>query len=282
MADAAGIRQPVHHPVRWAEHARPPQGRSVPRAWRGAAWVLAIVLAAAAIAAGSAWQLTERGTAERLLARIAGPLFEVDAAVAAALPGLAERPDGAPLAGYPVDVPIPAALHQAGAEAIAAHVLAETAARLYDEGFGIAAQGDAPSGGLFSDGSAFAWTVGRLSAGGHLVAAAALGTALIAWALLMLAVLGISGWRAFVNALGAAAAAGGGIALIAALALRGRAGAHLADAPDAFTRAVWAAARDAGDLLLANAVAAIGLGAVLLAASAAAWFLQRRAASPGA
>ena len=276
MADAAGVRQPV----RWAERARPPRSRALPRAWRGAALLLAIALAAAAIAAATAWQLTERSAAERLLARIAAPLFEVDAAVAAALPSLAARPDGAPLPGYPVDVPIPAALHGAGAAEIAEHVLAETASRLYDEGFGIAAQEDAPRGGFFSDGSAFAWTIGRLSAGGRIVASAALGTVLTAWALLMLALLGISGWRACFNALGAAAAAGGGIALIAALALRGWADSNLAQAPDAYTRSTWAAILDAGDLLLANAAAVAGLGAVLLAAGAAAWFLQRRPAPP--
>ena len=279
MAETA----PVLQPVRWTERMRPPSRRAVPRAWRGAAYALAALVAAGAIASATAWQLTSRTTAERLLGRVANPLFEVEASVAAALPGLPGRPAGAPLEGYPISISIPAELHGADAEAVAAHVLARTAERLYAEGFEIVAQGEQPRIGLLSDAAAFSSTIGRLSAGGHAVAAVALGAAMTAWGLMVLALLGTSGRRAFIDALTASCLAGGALALAGALAWRGWAASRGAEAADAYARAVWEVAAESADLLLMNAAIVAGAGAVLLIGRlASAWFVSRAAARPAA
>lgn len=276
MADAA----PVLEPLRWTERMRPPSERTFPPAWRTIAYAMAAILAAAAIAAGTAWQLTSQATAERLLARVAHPLFEVERSVAAALPGLPDQPADAPLAGYPIAVPIPADLQDAGADAVAAHVLAETTARLYAEGLESVAREEQAQIGLLSDNGAFSASIGRLSAGGHVVATVGLGTMMTAWGLLMMVLLGGSGWRVLLDALTASCLAGGALVLAAALAWRGWAAGRAEGAIDAYTSAVWEAATEAGDLLLMNAAVVAGAGAVVLAGRLAfAWFIRRAAAA---
>ena len=276
MANAA----PVLEPVRWTERMRPPSERAAPRFWRVAVIAVAAACAAAAITAGTAWQLTSRATAERLLARVAHPLFEVERSVAAALPGLPDQPADAPLAGYPIAVPIPAGLRDAGADAVAAHVLAETAAQLYAEGLASTAREEQARVGLLSDNGAFSATIGRLTAGGHVVATVGLATMMTAWGLLALLMLGFWGWRVLLDALTASCLAGGALVLAAALAWRGWAAGRAEGAIDAYTSAVWEVAGEAADLLLINAAVVAGAGAVVLAGRLAfAWFIRRAEAA---
>lgn len=276
MADAA----PLLEPVRWTERIRPPSERTSPRFWRGVTYALAALAAAAAITAGTAWQLTSQTTAERLLARVAHPLFEVERSVAAALPALPDQPADAPLAGYPIAVPIPAELRDAGADAVAAHVLAETAARLYAEGLESIAREEQAQFGLISDNGLFSATIGQLSAGGHVVATVGLGAMMTLWGLPVLLSLGFSGWRVLFDALTASCLAGGALILAIALAWRGWAAGRAEGAIDAYTRAVWEVAAEAADLLLMNAAIVAGAGAVLLAGRLAfAWFIRRAAAA---
>ena len=123
-------------------------------------------------------------------------------------------------------------------------------------------------------------SIGRLTAGGHEVALAALAVTAAIWLFLSLAVLGSQGVFAGIDAVIASCGGGGGAVLIAAVALRSVAEDRAAVALDPFTRAVWEVAVQAGDLLAWNAGAvAVAAVPILAARIAGAWFLRRTEAA---
>lgn len=271
---------PARAPVRWTDRVARPGGARPRRFGRAAIAVFAVLAAAAVLLAATAWQLTAERTAEPMLAHVAQPLFEIDRTVEAALPALADAGGAASLPGYPFDVPVPAPIRNAGAAATSEYVLEQTADQLYRLGFEAISQraGDDPA--LLSDGAAFSISIGRLTAGGHEVALAALAVTAAIWLFLSLAVLGSQGVFAGIDAVIASCGGGGGAVLIAAVALRSVAEDRAAGALDPFTRAVWEVAVQAGDLLAWNAGAvAVAAVPILAARIAGAWFLRRTEAA---
>lgn len=276
MTERAGVRPPV----RWTDRVARPRGTRPRRAGRAAILVFAALAGAAVLLTATAWQLTAERTAEPMLAHVARPLFEIDRTVEAALPELAAESGAAKLPAYPFDVAVPASIRGAGAAAASEYVLEQTADQLYRLGFDAISQraGDDPA--LLSDGAAFSISIGRLTAGGHEVALAALAVAAAIWLFLSLAVLGSQGVFAGIDALIASCAGGGGAVLAATWILRSIAEDNAAAALDPFTRAVWEVAVQAGDLLAWNAAAAAAAAAPILAARiAGAWFLRRTEAA---
>lgn len=232
--------------------------------------VLALAALAAALAALTitAAQITQRDTAETLLARVGRALFEIDALAVVAWDDLS----AAAAAGQPLNLPqLPLELEitpadlAAGPDGLADAVSARAARSLYDSGFDALLEDPRGVTDFFSDISVFTGTVGRLTAGGRTLALVALIVSLCAAVPLALAALTLArGVRRLLH-LGAALGVGGLLALIVGIVAERRF-ATLADAnPDPLMLEIYAVAVDVSALLIRNAGIIAILGAAILA-----------------
>ena len=257
----------------------PPAGER--STWRRSAFAITLFLSAIAAALAvlsiSAVQLTERSTAQRLLAVAANSLLEVDQFITGAWPALeTEAAQGGPidLIGLPVGLQIDPSLIDEGPETVSEEVSAAIASLVYDDGFDVLA--DSPQAFRFlSRGAAFDGSVGRLTRGGHSIATIALIVIGILALLLAMSVAaqarGIARFAAPALGIGIGAAVVLAAGSVLQSSLSGRAEATL----DPFSADLWWIAVDALDIMLRNA-AIVGLAAgVVVGAAALAGLLLR-------
>ena len=239
-------------------------------AWRRSVFVFSLFLtamvAALAVTAISATQLTERHTAQRLLTAATRSLLEIDRFVEGAWPALeSEAAEGAPitLVGFPIGLQIDPTLVDEGPESLSTEVAAATASLVYDDGFEVLA--DSPQAFRFlSRGAAFDGSVGRLTRGGHSIATIALivtGTLAILLAMSVAAqARGLARFAAPALAIGVGAA----VAWIAGALLQSSLSGRAETTLDPFTSDLWWLAVDALDILLRNsAIVALTAGALV-------------------
>lgn len=241
--------------------------------WRRPALLFSLFLtaiaAALAVTAISATQLTERHTAQRLLAAATRSLLEIDRFVDGAWPALElGAAEGVPitLVGFPIGLQIDPMLVREGPETVSVEVAAATASLIYDDGFEVLA--DSPQSFHFlSRGAAFDGSVGRLTRGGHSIATIALivtGTLAILLAMSVAAqVRGLARFAAPALGIGLGAA----VAWIAGSLLQSSLSGRAETTLDPFTSDLWWIAVDALDILLRNA-AIVGLTAGALVGAA--------------
>ncbi|MCY3567386.1 MAG: hypothetical protein OXH38_02070 [Chloroflexi bacterium] len=249
--------------------------------WRRSIFVFSLFLtaiaAALAVSAISATQLTERNTAQRLLASATRSLLEVDRFVDGAWPALESgAADDAPitLVGFPIGLQIDPTLVGEGPESVSTAVAAATASLVYDDGFEVLA--DSPQAFRFlSRGAAFDGSVGRLTRGGHSIATIALiVTGMLAILLAMSVAAQARGLVRFA-APALAIGIGAAVAWIAGSLLQSSLSGRAETTLDPFTSDLWWIAVEALDVLLRNA-AIVGLtsGALLGVAALAALLLR--------
>ncbi|MXX31173.1 MAG: hypothetical protein F4Z51_02830 [Chloroflexi bacterium] len=238
---------------------------------------LTAIAAALAVTAISATQLTERNTAQRLLAAATRSLLEVDRFVEGAWPVLERKaPEGAPitLVGFPIGLQIDPTLVEEGPESVSTEVVAATASLVYDDGFEVLA--DSPQAFRFlSRGAAFDGSVGRLTRGGHSIATIALiVTGMLAILLAMSVAAQARGLSRFA-APALAISVGAAVVWIAGSLLQSSLSGRAETTLDPFISDLWWIAVDALDILLRNsAIVALTAGA-LVGASGLAGLLLR-------
>ncbi len=237
--------------------------------WRRSLFVITMLLTAfgatIAVISISATQLTERATAQRLLASATSSLLEIDRFVANAWPALqqaAELGEPIELSGFPVGLQLDPAAVADGPEAVAREVAAATASLVYDDGFDILAQ--SPQAFRFlSRGAAFDGSVGRLTRGGHSVATIAL---IVSGTLTVLLAMSVAAQARGLARFGAPALAlgiGAAIVWIAASLLQSSLSGRAESSLDPFSADLWWIAVDAVDMLVRNAaIVALAAGAV--------------------
>ena len=243
--------------------------------------VLALAAAVTAILAATvtAVQLTERQTAEMLLARVSRSLFEIDAAAAAAWDDLAASAAAGgelQLSEFPLPLTLSAADLAGGRAGLADAIAAHSARMLYDEGFDALRAEQRGSTDFFSQASVFSGTVGRLTAGGRTLAAIALIVSLCAFAPLALGALAQGRGARRVLLLGAALGVGGLLAFAIGMAAEQRFLGLARGAADPLLAELYAIGADATALLLRNGGIIALLGAALAALSFIADQLERR------
>ena len=251
------------------------------RSTRLAAAILTALAAAFVIAAFSAVQVTERPRAEQLLARVAHSLFELDPLIADQWDNLraaaAQQPGvPVPLDGIPLDLAIDPIWLVADPQTASDRVARDIARQLYDDGFDILQESPVAVTAFLSEASAFDTTIGRLTAGGRVVAVVALIVGLTLLLPLALAALSGATGPARLISLGIALALGGVLTFILASILRGWFHSRIDAGIDPFSAQLWTIAADIVSLLLRNGAIAAMLGAALIAIAAAALWLERR------
>jgi len=238
---------------------------------------LTAIAAALAVTAISATQITDRSTAQGLLAEATRLLLEIDRFVDGAWPALKlEAAEGAPipLVGFPIGLQIDPTLVHEGRESVSKEIAAAAASLIYDDGFEVLA--DSPQAFRFlSRGAAFDGSVGRLTRGGHSIATIALivtGTLAILLAMSVAAqTSGLARFAAPALGIGLGAA----VAWIAGSLLQSSLSGRAETTLDPFTSDLWWIAVNALDILLRNA-AIVGLTAgALIGAAALAGLLLR-------
>ncbi len=245
--------------------------------------LLTAAVAAIAVVALSVTQLTERETAQRLLARTTNAMLEIDRYVAQAWPSLEAAASGdepIPLDGFPIALQLDPAGLSDGPDAVADAIASATASLLYEQGFDIFAESPQVFR-LVTRGGVFDATIGRLTGGGRDIAAVALivsGTLTVILALTTASQ--ASGWRRF-GAPAASIAVGAAlvwiVAAVAQSATSGRADATL----DVFLAELWLIAADAAALTARNAViVAIAAGLVALGSLVASALTRPREPTP--
>ncbi len=250
--------------------------------WRRSALAITIFLSAIAAALTvlsiSAVQLTERSTAQRLLAVAANSLLEVDQLVAGAWPALqAEATQGGPidLVGLPIGLQIDPSLIDEGPETVSAEVSAAIASLVYDDGFDVLA--DSPQAFRFlSRGAAFDGSVGRLTRGGHSIATIVL---IVSGILALLLAMAVAAQTCGIARFGTPAlgvGVGAAIVWLAGSLLQSSLSGRAEATPDPFAADLWWIAVDALEITLRNA-AIVGLAAgMVVGAAGPAWLLSRR------
>lgn len=261
--------------------------------WRR--WALAITMlltsatTAVAVVFLSATQLTERVTAQDLLARSVSSLLEIDQFVLNAWPALeaaAAEGEPIPLTGYPVALQLDPDGLADGPATVSDAVATATASLIYDDGLEILS--DAPRAlRLFSRGAAFDGTIGRLTSDGHAVATVAL---IVSGTMSILLAIGISAQVRGLTRLGAPAIAiglGATLILVVAILARSSFEGRAEATPDPFTSDLWLIAVDAVSLAVRNAaIVALASGIVAALAAFAGALLRmvegtNRAGAPG-
>ena len=246
---------------------------------RWAILALTAVAAAAVAITATATQLTQRETAETLLARVGRSLLELDALTAVAwddLAAAAAAGEALSLPDFPLELQINAADLAGGPAALADAVSLRLAQTLYGEGFDALLEEPRGVGDFFSDVSVFSGTIGRITAGGRTLATIALIVSLCAFVPLALGALTQArGARRLLDP-GAALGIGGLLALVVGIVAESRF-ATLADAnPDPLMFELYAVGVDVSALLIRNAGIIAILGAALVGiAIVAAQFEQR-------
>ena len=241
--------------------------------WRRSAILITLTLTgfatAIALVSLAATQLTERGTAQRLLAVAADSLLEIDRFVSTAWPALevaATDREPIPLSGFPIGLQLDPAGIDDGPDAVSDEIAAATASLIYDGGFDVLA--DAPQAfRLVSRGAAFDGTFGRMTRGGHSIATVAL---IVSGSLTLLLVLAAAAQLRGLARFGAPAAAigvGAAIVLLAATLLQTSFEGRANEVTDPFSADLWWIAADAIAILSRNA-AIVGVAAAVVAGSA--------------
>ena len=247
------------------------------RIWWRSPWVASVSLAlliAALVLLWSWTQVTQQSHADQVLRATLVPLTEVDTLVArehAALVDEASRSRGRSIAvpHFPLTVQIPAAeLEEMSAEELRARILADSARQIYADGAEVFDRGGADGGGGFL--SAQRWlrfTLNRLTEGQSQLATvmAAFGAAATLVALWWLLRMTRSWGR--LRAAGIAVAAGGALALLAAVAMRLAIDAAAGRTDDPFSASLLELGADMTGIPLRNAVIFLVVG-VLIAAAA--------------
>ncbi len=255
---------------------------AAPPGWRRSALLITILLTAASAAIAllclSATQLTERRTAQHLLSRAATSLLEIDHFVTNAWPALelaAAENRPIPLDGFPIALQLDPHALADGPAAVADAIAAATASLIYDNGLDALSQSPRAFR-ILSQGAAFDGTIGRLTAGGHIVATAALIVSAILTLLLALALAAQTHGPARLGAPALALALGAATLWIAALIARSLCAGQADATLDPFTTDLWRIAADVVSTLVRNA-AIVALSAAICAALAllGATLLQR-------
>lgn len=250
---------------------RPPTARE--SGWRRSALIITITLtalvAAIAVLAVSATQLTERRTAQHFLARAVSSLLEIDQYVLNAWPAMeaaAAQGEATSLTDFPIALQIDPAGLREGPAAVSESVAAATASLIYDDGLEVLS--DAPRAfRLVSRGAAFDVTVGRLTGGGHALATVAL---IVSGTLTILLVMAVAAQARGLTRIGAPALAiglGATLVWLAATAFRSSFESQAGTTLDPFEADLWLIAADAVSLAVRNA-AIIALASGIVAASA--------------
>ena len=237
--------------------------------WRRSALIIAVLLTSLTVAVAvvflSAVQLTERGTAQRFLARAASSLLEIDRFVLNAWPVLEAAAGGGdpiPLTGFPVALQLDPGGLADGPAAISDGIAAATASLIYDHG--LDALADSPQTfRLVSRGAVFDGTVGRLTNGGHVVATAALIVSGTLALLLALATAAQARGLARIGAPALAIGVGAAVAWLAAILAQSAFESRAASDLDPFAADLWLLAADAVSLIARNAaIVALAAGVV--------------------
>ncbi len=244
--------------------------------------MLTVLATAIALVSLAATQLTERGTAQRLLAVAADSLLEIDRFVSTAWPALeiaATDREPIPLSGFPIGLQLDPAGIDDGPEAVSDDIAAATASLIYDGGFDVLA--DAPQAfRLVSRGAAFDGTFGRMTRGGHSIATIAL---IVSGSLTILLVVATVIQTRGLTRFGAPAVAiglGAAIVLLAAILLQSSFEGRAGGAADPFSTDLWWIAADAIGIMSRNA-AIVGVAAAVVAGSALVGGALLRVVEPG-
>lgn len=254
--------------------------------WRRSAILITLILTAlastVALVSLATTQLTERGTAQRLLAVAVDSLLEIDQFVLNAWPALevaAADSEPIPLIGFPIGLQLDPAGIGDGPDAVSDEIAAATASLIYDGGFDVLA--DAPQAfRLVSRGAAFDGTFGRMTRGGHSIATIAL---IVSGSLTILLVLATVIQTRGLTRFGAPAVAiglGAVIVLLAAILLQSSFEGRAGGAADPFSADLWWIAADAIGILSRNA-AIVGVTAAVVAGSALVGRALLRVVEPG-
>ena len=264
-----------------------------PRAfgWRRVGLSLTVALtalaAAAALFALTATQLTARPTAERYLADALTTLLEVDQLVQnnwALLVELSAAGEPIPLPGLPFSLLLQPAALADGPQAVAEAIAAASASLVYEDGLALLSESPQVFR-LISQGGAFEATAGRLTAGGHEAATAALLVSGIIALLLAAAAAAQAGGLGKIGAPALGLGAGAALVWLAALLARGAFTNRAETVLDPFEADLWLIAADAVGLLIRNggtvaAAAAVAALAVLAGGLLLRWSEAAGAASP--
>ena len=244
--------------------------------------MLTALASAIAVVSLAMTQLTERGTAQRLLAVAVDSLLEIDQFVSHAWPALefaAADGEPIPLSGFPIGLQLDPAGIDDGPEAVSDDIAAATASLIYDGGFDVLA--DAPQAfRLVSRGAAFDGTFGRMTRGGHSIATIAL---IVSGSLTLLLVLAAAAQVRGLARFGAPAVAigmGAAIVLLAATLLQSSFEGRAGETTDPFPADLWWIAADAIAILSRNA-AIVGVAAAVVAGSALVGRALLRVVEPG-
>jgi hypothetical protein len=230
---------------------------------------LTALVAAIAVLAVSATQLTERRTAQHFLARAATSLLEIDQFVLNAWPAMeaaAAQGEAISLADFPIALQIDPAGLREGPAMVSETVAAATASLIYDDGLDVLS--DSPRAfRLVSRGAAFDVTIGRLTGGGHALATVALVVSGTLTILLVMAVVAQARGLTRIGAPALAIGLGATVVWVIAIAAQSSFEGRAATALDPFAADLWLIAADAVSLAVRNA-AIVALASGIVAASA--------------
>lgn len=236
--------------------------------WMGVAG-LALVTALLLLA-WSGVQLTERANATRVLQEAITPLSDIDRLLERDYQSLVAQANAGAgstviLESYPLGVAIPSAqLATMSALDVRAHVLAESAARIYESGLASFEREDGGHGSFFSPRGIFTLTAGQLSSRNHTIAIIVAVVLVLFFVPMLVLVLSNGTGPQRARNLGAGILLGGagltlGVVIGRAL-LRG-----LAGSDDVFSDALLTVGADVAWLPARNGLIFAGLGAIVLA-----------------
>lgn len=226
-------------------------------------------------------QVTQRETAEALLARVVRALFEIDAVVAVAWEDVAlAAAAGEPLSLDQLPLSLPLELTSAdladGPAGLADVVSTRLARSLYDGGFDALLEEPRGVTDFFSEISVFAGTVGRLTSGGRTLATVALIVSLCAFVPLALGALAQGRGARRLLYLGAALGVGGLLALAVGVVVEDRFANLAATAADPLLAEIYRVGADVASLLIRNSGVIAILGAVIAVIAQVAAQFDRR------
>lgn len=257
--------------------------------WRRPVLVLTVFLTAlvtaVAIVFMSATQLTERGMAQRFLARALNSLLEIDQLVLNAWPELeVAAADGSPLLleDFPVSLQLDRAGLAEGPIAVSEAIAAATASLVYDGGLDVLSESPRAFR-ILSRGALFDGSVGRLTGGGHELASIGL---IVSGTLAMLLVLATAAQVGGFSRIGAPAVAiglGAALVWIVAAVARSAFEGQAETSADPFAADLALIAADAVSLLARNgAIVTVTSGVVGVLSLAAAGLLRALDSANGA